>query len=122
MKQYNVTGMTCAACQARVEKAVSKVPGVTSCSVSLLTNSMGVEGAAADEQIIKAVTDAGYGASIRGSESSGSKSEGNQTIAGLEESLKDTTTPKLGIACISAYTYVFQYGTYDVGLAASRCT
>ncbi|MFR4338137.1 MAG: cation transporter [Lachnospira pectinoschiza] len=64
MKQYNVTGMTCAACQARVEKAVSKVPGVTSCSVSLLTNSMGVEGAAADEQIIKAVTDAGYGASI----------------------------------------------------------
>lgn len=87
--------MTCAACQARVEKAVSKVPGVTSCSVSLLTNSMGVEGAAADEQIIKAVTDAGYGASIRGSESSGSKSEGNQTIAGLEESLKDTTTPSL---------------------------
>ena len=78
MKQYNVTGMTCAACQARVEKAVSKVPGVTSCSVSLLTNSMGVEGVAADEQIIKAVTDAGYGASIRGSESSGSKSEGNQ--------------------------------------------
>ena len=78
MKQYNVTGMTCAACQARVEKAVSKVPGVTSCSVSLLTNSMGVEGAAADEQIIKAVTDAGYGASIRGSESSGSKSEGNR--------------------------------------------
>lgn len=78
--------MTCAACQARVEKAVSKVPGVTSCSVSLLTNSMGVEGAAADEQIIKAVTDAGYGASIRGSESSGSKSEGNQTIAELEES------------------------------------
>ena len=56
--------MTCAACQARVEKAVSKVPGVTSCSVSLLTNSMGVEGAAADEQIIKAVTDAGYGARL----------------------------------------------------------
>ena len=79
MKLYNVTGMTCAACQARVEKAVSKVPGVTSCSVSLLTNSMGVECAAADEQIIKAVTDAGYGASIRGSVSSGSKSEGNQT-------------------------------------------
>lgn len=80
--------VTCAACQARVEKAVSKVPGVTSCSVSLLTNSMGVEGAAADEQIIKAVTDAGYGASIRGSESSGSKSEGNQTIADLRNRLK----------------------------------
>ena len=62
MDQYIVTGMSCAACQARVEKAVSKVPGVTSCSVSLLTNSMGVEGSAGAEAIIKAVTDAGYGA------------------------------------------------------------
>ena len=59
MKQYNVTGMTCAACQARVEKAVSKVDGVTSCSVSLLTNSMGVEGTASDTAVIKAVVDAG---------------------------------------------------------------
>ena len=62
MDQYTVTGMSCAACQARVEKAVSKVPGVSSCSVSLLTNSMGVEGSAAPADIIKAVTDAGYGA------------------------------------------------------------
>ena len=60
MEQYNVTGMSCAACQARVEKAVSKVEGVDSCSVSLLTNSMGVEGNAAPEDIIRAVTDAGY--------------------------------------------------------------
>ena len=64
MKQYNVTGMTCAACQARVEKAVSKVDGVTSCSVSLLTNSMGVEGTASDTAVIKTVVDAGYGASV----------------------------------------------------------
>ena len=63
MEQYNVTGMSCAACSARVEKAVSKVPGVTSCSVSLLTNSMGVEGTAAPADIVAAVEAAGYGAS-----------------------------------------------------------
>ena len=63
LKQYNVTGMSCAACSARVEKAVGQVPGVTSCSVSLLTNSMGVEGTASPEAVIKAVQDAGYGAS-----------------------------------------------------------
>ena len=66
MEQYNVTGMSCAACSARVEKAVSKVPGVTSCSVSLLTNSMGVEGTASPEAIIRAVKDAVYGASSKG--------------------------------------------------------
>ena len=65
MKQYNVTGMSCAACSARVEKAVSKVPGVTECSVSLLTNSMGVEGTASPEAVIAAVEQAGYGASER---------------------------------------------------------
>lgn len=65
MKQYIVTGMSCAACSARVEKAVNQVPGVTSCSVSLLTNSMGVEGDAAPADVIKAVTDAGYGASLK---------------------------------------------------------
>ena len=65
MKQYIVTGMSCAACSARVEKAVSKVNGVTSCSVSLLTNSMGVEGTAADDDIIRAVKEAGYGASLK---------------------------------------------------------
>ena len=63
MKQFNVTGMSCAACQARVEKAVSQVPGVSSCSVSLLTNSMGVEGDADENKIIEAVENAGYGAS-----------------------------------------------------------
>ena len=65
MEQYNVTGMSCAACSSRVEKAVSRVPGVTSCSVSLLTNSMGVEGTAGSGEIIKAVQDAGYGASLK---------------------------------------------------------
>ena len=65
MKQYIVTGMTCAACQARVEKAVAKLPEVESVSVSLLTNSMGVEGSASASDIIKAVTDAGYGASLK---------------------------------------------------------
>ena len=68
MEQYTVTGMSCAACSTRVEKAVSKVPGVTSCSVSLLTNSMGVEGTASEQDIVKAVTDAGYGASKKGSD------------------------------------------------------
>ena len=66
MKQYNITGMSCAACSARVEKAVSKVPGVTSCAVSLLTNSMGVEGSADPQTVISAVEKAGYGASLKG--------------------------------------------------------
>ena len=66
MKQYDVTGMSCAACSARVEKAVSKVPGVTGCSVSLLTNSMGVEGTADSQAVIRAVEEAGYGASLKG--------------------------------------------------------
>ena len=65
MQQYKVTGMSCAACQARVERAVSAVPGVTECAVSLLTNSMGVEGTASAVEIIKAVKGAGYGASLR---------------------------------------------------------
>ena len=90
MEQYNVTGMSCAACSARVEKAVGKVPGVTSCSVSLLTNSMGVEGTAAPADIIKAVTDAGYGASLKGA------SRGQAAGSAMDEdALKDTETPKL---------------------------
>ena len=68
MQQYTITGMSCAACSARVEKAVSAVPGVTSCSVSLLTNSMGVEGSAAPEAVIAAVENAGYGASAKGAQ------------------------------------------------------
>lgn len=85
MKQYNVTGMSCAACQARVEKAVSKVSGVSSCSVSLLTNSMGVEGNASPEAVIRAVEDAGYGASLKGAENTPAR----------DDSLRDTETPKL---------------------------
>ena len=68
MQNYNVTGMSCAACSARVEKVVSKVPGVTSCTVSLLTNSMSVDGTASEKDIIAAVEGAGYGASLRGAE------------------------------------------------------
>ncbi len=93
MEQYTVTGMSCAACSARVEKAVSGVQGVTSCSVSLLTNSMGVEGTASDADIIAAVENAGYGAAKKGAKSS----EGGQTrTAGMDEdSLKDKETPVL---------------------------
>ena len=93
MEQYNVTGMSCAACSTRVEKAVSKVPGVTSCSVSLLTNSMGVEGSATDQEIIKAVADAGYGASAKDAE--GEKNGGANSSAASEEALADHETPIL---------------------------
>ena len=89
MKQFNVTGMSCAACSARVEKAVSKVPGVTSVSVSLLTNAMGVEGSASDAEIIKAVTDAGYGASVKGAEAA------SHSVAVDEDALADHETPAL---------------------------
>ena len=92
MEQYLVTGMSCAACQARVEKAVSKVPGVKSVSVSLLTNSMGVEGTASSSDIINAVVNAGYGASLKGNEKSASASN---HLAEEEEALKDRETPKL---------------------------
>lgn len=84
MVQYNVTGMSCAACSARVEKAVSKVNGVTSCSVSLLTNSMGVEGSASPDDIMAAVKNAGYGASLKGA---------SPEKAASDDSLKDTQTP-----------------------------
>lgn len=90
MQKYNVTGMSCAACQARVEKAVSQVPGVTSCAVSLLTNSMGVEGTAAPDAIVKAVTDAGYGASPEGA---AQQAAGAVTTA--EDALVDRETPVL---------------------------
>lgn len=93
MKQYTVTGMSCAACSTRVEKAVSKVPGVTFCSVSLLTNSMGVEGSATDQEIIKAVADAGYGASAKDAE--GEKNGGANSAAASEEALADHETPIL---------------------------
>ena len=88
MEQYNVTGMSCAACSARVEKAVSKVPGVTACSVSLLTNSMGVEGTASPQEIVAAVQNAGYGASLKGA------GGGTQSPSAAEEQLEDHETPK----------------------------
>lgn len=88
MEQYNVTGMSCAACSARVEKAVSKVEGVTSCSVSLLTNSMGVKGTASPDAIIDAVTKAGYGASLKGGDTA-------QTASPDKSALEDHDTPVL---------------------------
>ncbi len=91
MEQYNVTGMSCAACSARVEKAVLKVPGVTGCSVSLLTNSMGVEGTASAQDIIRAVEASGYGASKKG----GEKETSGSSASDYEEMLKDKTTPLL---------------------------
>ena len=93
MEQYSVTGMSCAACSARVEKAVSKVPGVSECSVSLLTNSMGVTGTASPQDIIAAVEEAGYGASLKG-EKAGAKTSGG-TVSEYEEMLKDKETPVL---------------------------
>lgn len=92
MQQFIVTGMSCAACSARVEKAVSKVEGVTSCSVSLLTNSMGVEGTADDQAIIQAVEAAGYGASVKGE---AAEHSGASSMAAEEEMLKDHDTPVL---------------------------
>ena len=102
MEQYTVTGMSCAACSARVEKAVSAVPGVASCSVSLLTNSMGVEGSASAEDIISAVENAGYGAQKKsGAKSGAGAGQGSSAHGGAdmyreaEEALKDKETPKL---------------------------
>lgn len=92
MDKYHVSGMSCAACVARVEKAVNKVPGVKSCSVSLLTNSMGVEGSAKTEDIIKAVTNAGYGAKKMGSQE---EKTASSSIAEKEEMLRDRETPLL---------------------------
>ena len=88
MEQYTVTGMSCAACSARVEKAVSQVAGVKSCSVSLLTNFMGVEGTALPQDIIAAVENAGYGAALKGQEAAAAGSD-------MEEALKDHETPLL---------------------------
>ena len=96
MEQYNVTGMSCAACSARVEKAVSKVDGVTSCSVSLLTNSMGVEGNAPAAEIIRAVEEAGYGASLKGGNSGARTGAGaSSAVSEQEDMLRDRETPLL---------------------------
>ena len=96
MEQYTVTGMSCAACSARVEKAVAKVPGVTGCSVSLLTNSMGVDGTAAPEAVIAAVEAAGYGASKKAAASDrNSGSGGNAGSASAYESMLEDMEPPL---------------------------
>ena len=99
MEQYNITGMSCAACSARVEKAVSGVEGVSACSVNLLTNSMGVEGVASPEAIIAAVEAAGYGASRKGAEKSASSAEG-------EDALRDRETPVLKRRLISSLGFL----------------
>ena len=91
MEQYTVTGMSCAACSARVEKAVNAVEGVTACSVSLLTNSMGVEGTASPSNIIAAVEKAGYGAARKEHGKTTQNSKGKTA----EDTLKDTETPKI---------------------------
>ena len=110
MEQYNVTGMSCAACSARVEKAVKKVPGVTSCSVSLLTNSMGVEGTASEAAILKAVQDAGYGASLKGAASNAAHS----TSADLD-ALADHETPKLKRRLIASLGFLLVLMYFSMG-------
>ncbi|MBQ2973026.1 MAG: heavy metal translocating P-type ATPase [Clostridia bacterium] len=109
MEQYNVTGMSCAACSARVEKAVAKVPGVSSCSVSLLTNSMGVEGTASSAEIIAAVENAGYGASP--------KSDGNKTESesNNEEILRDKETPALKKRLIASVGFLAVLMYFSMG-------
>lgn len=107
MEQYNVTGMSCAACSARVEKAVSKVPGVTSCSVSLLTNSMGVEGTADEAAVIAAVEAAGYGASVKGARGAGAGAGAGSAAAGADDDfLKDTETPKIRRRLIASLCFL----------------
>lgn len=108
MVQYNVTGMSCAACSARVEKAVSKVKGVTSCSVSLLTNSMGVEGTASAQDVINAVTEAGYGASVKG----GEKSADTSNVA---DALADRETPLLKKRLIASIVFLLILMYFSMG-------
>ena len=110
MEQYNVTGMSCAACSARVEKAVSKVPGVASCSVSLLTNSMGVEGTASSAEIIKAVQDAGYGASPKRAGAAAASS----TSADLD-ALADHETPKLKRRLLASLGFLLVLMYFSMG-------
>ena len=111
MEQFNVTGMSCAACSARVEKAVRKVPGVTSCSVSLLTNSMGVEGTASAADIIKAVQDAGYGASPK---AAGGAAAASSTNADLD-ALADHETPKLKRRLIASVGFLLVLMYFSMG-------
>lgn len=115
MEQYSVTGMSCAACSARVEKAVSQIKGVSNCSVSLLTNSLAVEGTATSEEIISAVEKAGYGASLMGD--SGKKTNGSSqsTFAEKEEMLRDTTTPLLKKRLIASVGFLAVLMYFSMG-------
>ena len=115
MEQYNVTGMSCAACSARVEKAVSKVPGVTSCSVSLLTNSMGVEGTADPAQIIAAVEEAGYGASEKGSEGQDRAHASASSLSAGEDALKDRETPRMKRRLIASLCFLIPLMYFSMG-------
>ena len=118
MKQYTVTGMSCAACSARVEKAVSKVDGVTSCSVSLLTNSMGVEGSATDAQIVEAVEQAGYGASPKGTATESENDKANNSLEQLkaaQDALIDRETPKLVNRLIASLTFLVVLMYFSMG-------
>ena len=115
MDQYTVTGMSCAACQARVEKAVSKVPGVTSCNVSLLTNTLGVEGTASASDIMQAVENAGYGASPKGAESARSAGSLTAKIAAEEEALKDHETPVLKKRLIASLGFLLVLMYFSMG-------
>jgi Cu2+-exporting ATPase len=118
MKQYTVTGMSCAACSARVEKAVSKVDGVTSCSVSLLTNSMGVEGSATDAQIVEAVEQAGYGASpkVTATESENDKANNSlEQLKAAQDALVDRETPKLRNRLISSLIFLVVLMYFSMG-------
>ena len=118
MKQYTVTGMSCAACSARVEKAVSKVDGVTSCSVSLLTNSMGVEGSATDAQIVEAVEQAGYGASpkVTATESENDKANNSlEQLKAAQDALVDSETPKLRNRLISSLIFLVVLMYFSMG-------
>lgn len=118
MKQYTVTGMSCAACSARVEKAVSKVEGVTSCSVSLLTNSMGVEGSATDAQIVEAVEQAGYGASPKGTETetaNGRATNSLEQLKAAQDALADRETPKLRNRLIASLIFLVVLMYFSMG-------
>ena len=118
MKQYTVTGMSCAACSARVEKAVSKVDGVTSCSVSLLTNSMGVEGSATAAQIVEAVEQAGYGASPKGTATESENGRANNSLEQLkaaQDALVDRETPKLRNRLIASLIFLVVLMYFSMG-------
>ena len=117
MKQYTVTGMSCAACSSRVEKAVSKVDGVTSCSVSLLTNSMGVDGSASDRAVIEAVEAAGYGAAVkgRGNDQKGAAAGNLESMESAKDALIDRETPKLRKRLIASVIFLIVLMYFSMG-------